>query len=188
MAKYHAPGRNLSAASNAWKDGNGLIKSLTHHLNNMRNPFFRVKRCFSRYLIITCITGTLSFLVALVLLHSGMKPFLTLVLSVSASGLLNYAMLELWAFPHRRGRLSWRRLIGNAMVGLGGFAARWGVLTIGLKYLGFLAPFDKAAPLLFAYCASFAIGFLLRSRVVFRRNPDSCRAPGISRDDKNFDG
>lgn len=152
-----------------------LIKSIAHALNNVQNPMFRVKRRFSRYLIITCCTGLLSFCIALALLHAGVDTFTTLVLPVSFTGLLNYGMLELWAFPHRRGRLSWRRLLGNATVGAGAFAARWGILTLGLEYSAFLAPFDKAVPLLLAYLSSFVIGYLLRSRIVFRHNPVSRR-------------
>lgn len=151
------------------------LKSIAKAINEINNPFRRIKTRFSRYLIITSCTGAISFLVALALLHAGMKPFLTLVLSVTASGLLNYACLELWAFPHRKGRLSWRRLIGNAMVGVVGFGARWGVLTLGLHYSAALAPLDKAVPLAAAYVASFLIGYFFRSRIVFRINPASVR-------------
>lgn len=150
---------------------NSLYKAL-HHAGN---PLFRVKRRFSRYLIIVSCTGALSFGVALLMLHAGFQPFVTLVCSVLASGLLNYGALELWGFPHRKGRLSWKRLLQNAIVGTGGFGTRYAVLTLGLHYLTFPQPFDKAIPLALAYTASFIFGYLLRSRVVFKNNSSSRR-------------
>jgi len=151
------------------------LKRLIEKLQNLRNPFSRIENCFPRYIIITCCTGAISFGVALVLLHSGVPPLAALILSALASGLLNYLAMELWAFPHRSGRLSWKRLSGNALVGCGGFAGRYIVLTLALRYLRVPPPFDYAVPLALAYLASFAIGYLLRSRVVFRHDPTSRR-------------
>lgn len=151
------------------------MKSLLDRLHGMRNPFLAVKRRFPRYVLITCCTGAISFLVALALLHAGLHPLPTLVLSALASGLFSYLAMELWAFPHRNGRLSWERLVKNGLVGIGGFAARYGVLLLGLRYLPLPSPFTNAIPLALAYLASFTVGYLLRSRVVFRHSPASSR-------------
>lgn len=148
-----------------------MIKSLSESLHNAKNPLCRVKKRFPRYLIITCCTGAVSFAVALALLHGGMHPLLSLVLSACVSGLFSYAAMELWAFPHRegRGKLSWRRLTGNALVGIGGFAGRYLVLTLALRYIHLPYPFDNAVPLALAYITSFIIGYTLRCAVVFRK-------------------
>lgn len=109
------------------------------------------------------------------MLHMGFNPFFTLVCSVMASGLLNYGALELWGFPHRKGHLSWVRLAQNAIVGTGAFGARYLVLRLALEHFNYPEPFNKVVPLAMAYCASFVIGYLLRSRVVFKNNPQSRR-------------
>lgn len=144
--------------------------SLRSKLNRLPNPFHRIRKRFARYLLIAACTGTVSFLVALALLHLGFSPLVSLTLSVMVSGLANYAALELWGFPHRTGGLSWKRLGHSSIVGAGAFAARYGVLSFGLGTFQALAPFDKALALALAYGASFAIGYLLRSRVVFKHS------------------
>lgn len=148
-----------------------VIKSLSESLHNVRNPLCRVKKRFPRYVIITCCTGALSFCVALALLHAGMGPLLSLVLSACVSGLFSYIAMELWAFPHRegKGRLSWHRLAGNALVGIGGFAGRYLVLTLALRHINLPYPFDNAVPLALAYLTSFIIGYTLRCAVVFKK-------------------
>lgn len=145
-----------------------VLKTLTDSLQNMTNPFYKVKKRFTRYLLITCCTGAIGFAVAWSLLHIGLSPLIALLASAATSGLLNYAAMELWAFPHRKGRLCWSRLSGNALVGIGGLAARYLVLLFGLRHLHLPSPFDNAVPLALAYLASFVIGYLLRSRVVFK--------------------
>lgn len=145
-----------------------MLKTLVDSLHSMNNPLFRIKKRFPRYVLITCCTGVIGFSVAWLMLHAGFSPILALVASALASGLLNYAAMELWAFPHRSGRLCWSRLSGNALVGAGGFVARYGVLVLGLRHLHLPPPFDNAVPLALAYLASFIIGYLLRSRVVFK--------------------
>lgn len=152
-----------------------MLKRLTESLHNARNPFFKIKKRFPRYVMITCCTGTLSFLAAWLLLSLGFGPLLTLVVSALASGLLSYTAMELWAFPHRTGRLSFARLSGNALVGVGGFTARYAVLTLGLRYLHLPPPLHTAVPLLLAYLSSFIIGYLLRCHVVFKHDPTSRR-------------
>lgn len=130
----------------------------------------RVKKRFSRYIIVCSITGLISFVIALVLLHAGFSSFVSLAVSVIISGFLGYAALELWAFPQRTGRLSWRRLLQNAFIGVIGFGVRYAVLEIGLAYFHFIAPFDKGVPLALSYIASFLIGYLLRCCFVFRKD------------------
>lgn len=147
-----------------------MLHSVVDRLNNAKNPFSRVKRCFPRYVLITACTGIVGFGIAWALLHAGVGPLLTLIASALVSGTINYLVMELWAFPHRQGRLSWKRLAGNAMVGAGGFAARYGVLVAGLKYFAQLpGPVNSLLPLTLAYLASFIIGFSLRRLIVFRR-------------------
>lgn len=151
-----------------------MLRSLGNSLHKARNPLLRVKHHFPRYLIITCCTGVVGFGVALAMLYLGFGPFVTLVVSACASGLLNYTAMELWAFPHRegKGRLSFTRLWKNTVVGVVGFGARYLVLTLALNHLLLPFPFDKAAPLALAYLASFLIGYVTRSRIIFRRCPD----------------
>lgn len=144
-------------------------------LVNARNPFFRVKGRFTRYLAVCFCTGVIGFIAALLPLHSGLSPLASLVLSSLASGLCNYTALELWGFPHRKGRLSWRRLTHSSLVGVSGFLVRYGVLILGLRLWHGLAPFDKALSLAFAYGASFFVGYLLRSRLVFRKSATTRR-------------
>lgn len=145
-----------------------MFKTLSDTLHNMPNPLCRVKKRLPRYILMTSCTGLLGFIVAWALLRAGVSPLASLVASAMASGLFNYAVMELWVFPHRKGRLSWSRLSENALVGVGGFSARYIVLTLALRNLYFPAPFDTLVPLALAYLASFAIGYLLRSRLVFR--------------------
>ena len=131
----------------------------------------RIKKRFTRYFLVTLGTGTVSFAIALALLHAGVPPLLSLIGSVLVSGLANYGCLEYWVFPHRVKRhLSWRRLGGSSLVGAVAFAARYGVLTLGLKYLAVPSPLDYAVPLALAYCVSFTIGYLMRALVVFRHH------------------
>ena len=146
-----------------------MLDTLSKSIHNLRNPFFKIKHRFPRYVLITCCTGTLSFVVAWLMLHSGFQPLVSLVVSALCSGLLSYGAMELWAFPHRNGKLSWTRLSGNALVGIGGFAARYVVLVVALRHLATLPPpFNNAVPLALAYLASFCFGYLLRSRVIFK--------------------
>ncbi len=131
----------------------------------------RIKKRFTRYFLVTLGTGTISFVTALSLLHAGVPPLLSLIGSVLVSGLLNYALLEYWVFPHRvKRQLSWRRLGGSSLVGAVAFGARYGVLTLGLKYLTVPSPLDYAVPLALAYCVSFTIGYLMRALLVFRHH------------------
>lgn len=145
-----------------------MLKSLSNSLHNAKNPFSRVKHRFPRYVLITACTGLLSFTAALILLHLGVPPLASLIASALASGLFSYGAMELWAFPHRKGRLSWRRLIKNALVGIGGFTARYAVLTLTLP-LAFPEPFHKALPLILAHLASFVFGYVIRSRIIFHK-------------------
>ncbi len=133
----------------------------------MQNPFTRIKQRFPRYLAIALCTGSISFVVALILLHAGFSPFVCLAVSVLASGLFNYLALELWATPKRAGKLSWNRLIASSVVGGAAFALRWGILTFCLEKTAEYAPFDKAISLAIAYIFSFTFGYLLRSRIIF---------------------
>ncbi len=137
----------------------------------MRNPFTRIKQRFSRYIAISLCTGTISFVIALALLHTGFSPFVSLFISVLISGLVNYFALEMWATPKRKGSLSWRRLLSSSVVGGAAFAMRWGVLTFFLKQFAEYAPYDKFFALILSYMASFAFGYLLRSRVIFTHKP-----------------
>lgn len=146
-----------------------MLKHVTDTLHRAPNPFQRVEKRFPRYVLITACTGAVSFIVALTLLHLGLTPLPALVLSVCVSGLANYTAMELWAFPHRTGRLAWSRLAANALAGGGAFAARYGVLGWGLAHLHAPHPFEKAVPLALAYLTSFAIGYLLRALIVFRK-------------------
>lgn len=131
----------------------------------------RVKKCFTRYFVVTLTTGTISFVIALALLHAGVPPLASLLASVLASGLANYGCLEFWVFPHCRKRhLSWKRLGGSSLVGAVAFAARYGVLALGIEYLAVPPPLDYAVPLALAYCVSFTIGYLMRALVVFRHH------------------
>ncbi len=145
-----------------------MLKSISDSLHNIKNPLGRIKKRFTRYVVITSCMGCLSFLVALALLHAGFAPLLSLVISALSSGLLSYGAMELWAFPHREGKLSVRRLVETSVVGIGGFAARYVVLTLALK-LAIPEPFHNAVPLALAYLASFLFGYILRSQVIFRK-------------------
>lgn len=151
----------------------GNTMSVHTRIANLRNPFYRIRKRIVRYTIITAISGTISFLVALALLHAGHSPFVSLAGSVLASGLLGYALLELWGFPSRKGRLSWHRLMQSALVGASAFAVRFGVLTLCLGLFVRLAPYDKLLSLALAYTASFLVGYLLRCRFVFKLNRHS---------------
>ena len=150
-----------------------MLRSLGDSLHNAKNPLARVKHRFPRYIIITASTGVVGFGVALTMLHFGIGPFLTLVVSACASGILNYTAMELWAFPHRegKGRLSFTRLWKNTIVGIVGFGARYLVLTVALAHLALPFPFDKAVPLILAYLASFIIGYVTRCTIIFRSCP-----------------
>ena len=144
--------------------------SLHTRLTRLPNPFARFRKRFTRYLSIVCCTGGIGFVVALVLLHHGVPALASLILSVLVSGLLGYGALELWGFPHRLGAFSWRRLAASSLVGALAFLGRYGVLEAGLRLFAGLAPFDKFISLALAYLASFTIGYLLRSRVVFHKS------------------
>lgn len=148
-----------------------MLKNLSDTLHKAPNPFSRVKKRFPRYVLITACTGAIGFTAALILLHVGLHPLAALILSACLSGLFNYGAMELWAFPHRegKGKLSWKRLFQNAVVGIVGFSARYLVLYFGLLYLPVPSPLDKAVPLALAYLASFAIGYLTRTYVVFKK-------------------
>ncbi|MCC8179714.1 MAG: GtrA family protein [Planctomycetes bacterium] len=128
------------------------------------------KRKLTRYVIITASMGTLSFVIALVLLYRGVSPFISLVISACCSGLISYGLIEMFAFPHRKGKLSWSRLAKSSLVGVGGFAARYVVLTICLHlFAPLLGAHNKPPALLLAYLASFLFGYLFRTLVVFKR-------------------
>lgn len=142
--------------------------SLNTRLLKLPNPFFRIKKGLTRYMAITATIGTLSFAVALAMLHCGYSPFISLTASVLASGLFGYALLELWGFPHRSGRLCWSRLVKHAAVGTASFAARWAALTAALFLFKSLKPYDNAIALVFAFAVSFGVGYLLRRYVVFK--------------------
>ncbi len=146
-----------------------ILKTFSDTLHRVPNPLRGLKKRFSRYVVITAVCGTFSYVAALILLHSGMWPLLALTISAGASGLISYGALELWAFPQRKGRLSWNRLIKNAAVGVSGFAVRYGVLMLGLRYLHVPPPLDYAVPLALAYLSSFLFGWLFRSQVIFRK-------------------
>lgn len=144
--------------------------NLHTRLLRLPNPFARFRKRFTRYLSIVCCTGGIGFIVALVLLHHGVRPRFSLILSVLASGLLGYGALELWGFPHRLGALSWRRLAASSVVGTLAFLGRYAVLKAGLWLFAGIAPLDKFLALALAYLASFSIGYLLRSRMIFHKS------------------
>ncbi|GEM_PF-3563339 len=143
------------------------------------NPFFRIKKRFTRYLVIMACTGIISFLIALALLHADLSPFLSLALSAVISGFINYFMLELWGFPHRTGKLSAKRLVNSSLIGVIGFAARYGTLIAGLGLLQNIKPFDNVLALAIAYLVSFTIGYLVRSKVIF--NKDASRRMHVNK-------
>ena len=147
-----------------------VIDTVVEKIHNFPNPLLKLRKRFSRYIVITACMGTLSFLVAWGLLHMGIHPLASLIIAALSSGLLSYGAMELWAFPHREGRLSFQRLVQNAVVGIAGFGARYLVLMLGLRYLHpqLPAPLDNAVPLALAYLASFTIGYLVRCRIIFR--------------------
>ncbi len=132
------------------------------------NPLHKVKKRFTRYLIINSTTGALSFVIALPLLHYAVSLLVSLLIAVAASGLLNYGMLEFWAFPQRSGRLSWQRLLWSSIVGAAAFAVRYFVLLKSLDLFRKAEPCDNFLALILAYLASFSIGYIMRSRMVFK--------------------
>ncbi len=134
------------------------------------NPFYRIKKRFTRYLVIMTCTGIISFLIALALLHAEISPFISLVASALVAGSANYFMLELWGFPHRTGKLSAKRLVKSSFIGVFGFAARYATLLAGLKLFEKIKPFDNVLALAIAYLVSFTIGYLIRSRVIFKND------------------
>ena len=150
-------------------------------LHALPNPFRRFNRRLTRYMAITFCTGCISFIIALVLLHYGFSPLISLLLSVAASGLAGYAAMELWCFPQRLGRLSWKRFAFSSLVGGLAFLGRYGVLKVSLDLFHSLEPFDKVLALGLAYGASFLIGYTLRSVVVFRRSASVRLGPARTR-------
>lgn len=112
----------------------------------------------------------ISFLIALAMLHAEVSPFISLALSAIISGFVNYFMLELWGFPHRTGKLSAKRLVNSSLIGVIGFAARYGTLILSLRLLANIKPFDNVIALAIAYLVSFTIGYLVRSKVIFRKD------------------
>lgn len=121
----------------------------------------------SRYTIISTVTGALDYLLALLLLHLGFLPWLSLAVSIIAAGAADYVALELWGFPGRKGGFSPKRLVGSGIVELGTYAIRVLVLWIWKNHMNDIEPTQHMFGLAAAYLVGFLFGYAARSRVVF---------------------
>lgn len=121
----------------------------------------------SRYTLISTVTGALDYLLALLLLHMGIRPWISLAASIIVAGVADYAALERWGYPGRKGAFSSRRLAGSALVELGTYVIRMLVLSLWKTHLNDIEPTEHMIGLAAAYLVAFLFGYVARSRFVF---------------------
>ena len=121
----------------------------------------------SRYTLISCITGAVDFLLALLLLHLGFPSWFSLGMAILAAGIADYFALEWWGFPGRRGGFSLRRFAASGGVELGTYLIRLIGLWLWKRYANDIEPTEHLVGLAVAYLAGFFFGYLVRSKIVF---------------------
>jgi len=127
-----------------------------------------------RYVVISAATGALDFLIAFALLHAGLSPAFSLAAAIVIAGGADYLALEWWGRPGREGSFSLRRLVESGLVELGTYFIRLGALWTWRTFLPGDSPLDHLLGLGLAYGVGFALGYFVRSRIVFAA-PDGYR-------------
>lgn len=128
-----------------------------------------------RYLAISAVAGTVDFGIAFVLLHSGFSPAFSLAVSIAVAGIGQYFALEWWGFPGRRAAFSLRRLAQSGFAEAGTYVVRVGVLWGWRHAFPALDARDHFVGLAVAYGVAFFFGYLIRSRLVFKRSRETIR-------------
>lgn len=124
----------------------------------------------SRYALISAIAGALDFLLALILLHAGLAPWLSLGIAIAVSGFVDYLALEWWGFANRAGGFSHKRLIESCLVELGTYLLRLLLLWIWKKHFNEVDPTEHLAGLAAAYLVAACFGYLTRVWIIFAKS------------------
>lgn len=122
----------------------------------------------TRYTLISFLTGSLDFLIALALLHMGFSDSLGLAISIVLAGAANYFALEKWGFQGRKPALSLRRFVESGLVEAMTYAIRLAALWLWRRHFNDTVPTEHLIGLAVAYLAGFVVGYVVRSRYVFR--------------------
>lgn len=121
----------------------------------------------TRYITISAIAGALDFLLALLFLHAGLRPWLAIALAMLISGSIDYFALEWWGFPKRAGTVSFTRLAESCFVELGTYFLRLALLHVWKLYFQDIDPTEHLTGLAVSYAFSAIFGYLLRTKIIF---------------------
>jgi putative flippase GtrA len=135
----------------------------------MFGDFHDVEEKYGRYLAISAATGCLDYLLALTLLSLDFPPHVSLGCAIVVAGTADYLALEWWGFPQRKGALCLKRLAGSGLVELATYFVRLAVVLPVRDILPGAMPARNALSLAVAYATGFVCGYLMRSRIVFRK-------------------
>lgn len=133
----------------------------------MSDDFPGISPNLKRYVVISAIAGTLDFLIAFALLHSGFSIAASLAISIVIAGIADYFALEWWGFSRRAGHFSAKRLFGSGLAELGTYGIRVAVLWLWKHYLPGIEAKDHLIGLAAAYTVAFLFGYIVRTWFVF---------------------